>query len=226
MPLRLSRLLAAVVSIPVFVAAARAEDWPMWRFDAARSAASSENLPEELHPKWARQYGPRQQVWDDPLNHDLMPYDKIFEPVVAGGRMFLGFNDRDKLVALDAETGERLWEFFADGPVRLPPVAWGENVYFASDDGHLYCLDASAGTLKWRLRGGPNARKVLGNRRLISAWPARGGPVQRDGTVYFAASVWPFMGTFIYAVDAASGQVVWVNDRSGSDYIFQPHHAL
>ena len=27
-------------------------------------------------------YSPREQVWDDPLNHDLMPYDRAFEPVV------------------------------------------------------------------------------------------------------------------------------------------------
>ena len=42
---------------------------------------------------------------------------------------------------------------------------------------------------------------------MISRWPARGGPVVRDGTVYFAASIWPFMGTFIYALDAETGSV-------------------
>ncbi|MBI4657764.1 MAG: PQQ-binding-like beta-propeller repeat protein [Verrucomicrobia bacterium] len=202
-----------------------AADWPMWRFDSHRSAASPEKLPAELHLQWTRQYAPRVQVWDDPLNHDLMPYDKVFEPVVLGDRMFVGFNDTDKVVALDIRTGQELWTFYTDGPVRLPPVAWQNQVYFTSDDGCLYCVDAEAGRLKWKFRGGPSERKVLGNGRMISAWPARGGPVLRDGQVYFAASIWPFMGTFIYALDAESGKVAWLNDDTGSQYIRQPHSA-
>ena len=43
--------------------------------------------------------------------------------------------------------------------------------------------------------------------------------------VYFAASIWPFMGTFIYALDAESGKVRWINDATGADYIKQPHGA-
>ena len=33
----------------------------------------------------------------------------------------------------------------ADGPVRLPPVAWRDRIYFASDDGILYCVAAADG---------------------------------------------------------------------------------
>ncbi|MEA2062135.1 MAG: PQQ-binding-like beta-propeller repeat protein, partial [Gemmatimonadota bacterium] len=195
----------------------------MWRCDAGRTAVSEENLPDELHLLWERRYSPRVQVWDDPLNHDLMPYDKVFEPVVWGKRMFIGFNDCDKVVALDTESGREEWAFYTDGPVRFPPVAWEGKVYFTSDDGNLYCVDAGTGRLVWKFRGGPGERKVLGNKRLISAWPARGGAVIDDGTVYFAASIWPFMGTFIHALDAGTGQVIWTNDRTGSDYILQPH---
>jgi outer membrane protein assembly factor BamB len=202
-----------------------AGDWPMWRFDAHRGAASPENLPKELHLQWTREYSPRVQVWDDPLNHDLMQYDKVFEPVVLGRRMFVGFNDTDKVVALDIETGRELWAFYTGGPVRLPPVAWEDKVYFCSDDGFLYCVGAEDGSLKWKFLGGPSERKALGNQRLISIWPARGGPVLRDGRIYFAASIWPFMGTFIYALDAESGTVEWVNDGTGAQFIRQPHSA-
>ena len=177
----------------------QAADWPMWRRDAGRTAASVGELPRELDLLWVREYSPRRPVWDDALNRDLMPYDRVFEPVVAGGRMFVPFNDSDKLVCLDTDTGEELWRFYADGPVRLPPVAWRGRVYFSSDDGSLYCLRAETGELVWRHVGAPSAGKVLGNERLISTWPARGGPVIKDGRVYYAASIWPFMGTFIYA---------------------------
>jgi len=206
-------------------APAQGADWPMWRCDASRSAASDQELAAGLHLVWERLYSARTMVWDDPLNQDLMPYDRVFEPVVAGKRMFVGFNDCDKLVALDTDTGEQLWAYYTDGPVRLPPVAWGDRVYVASDDGYLYCLHAADGSLVWKFRGGPSEKKIIGNKRLISAWPARGGPVIRDGTVYFTASIWPMMGTFIYALDASTGEVEWENDHTGSEYILQPHNS-
>lgn len=213
-------LLALLLTGPALAA-----DWPMWRFDAQRSAASPEVLPAQLHLQWTRKYAPRVQVWDDPLNHDLMPYDRIFEPVVLGERVFLSFNDADKVVALDLRTGKELWAFYTDGPVRFAPVAWQDKVLFTSDDGLLYCVNAGDGQLLWKFRGGPSERKVLGNQRVISAWPARGGPVVRDGRVYFAASIWPFMGTFIYSLEATTGRVLWVNDSTGSQFIKQPHSA-
>lgn len=131
----------------------------------------------------------------------------------------------DKLLALDAATGQELWSYYAEAPVRLPPVGWNNRVYFCSDDGFVYCVDARSGNLVWKFSGAPNSQHVIGNRRLTSAWPTRGGPVIRDGRLYFAASIWPFMGTFIYSLDAESGKVVWLNDRTGAQYIKQPHSA-
>lgn len=221
-----SRLaLAAFAVLSVLPAHSRASDWPMWRCDAGHSAATSHELPEELQLHWDRQYSARVPVWDDPLNRDMMPYDRIFEPVVAQGRMFLNFNDTDKVVAVRVEDGSELWSFYADGPVRFSPVYHKGSIYLTSDDGYLYCLSADDGALRWRFRGGPSDRKVIGNRRVISSWPARGGPVIADDTVYFAASIWPFMGTFIYALDAETGQVRWLNDDTSAQFQKQPHSA-
>src|SRR4029450_5371065 len=66
-------------------------------------------------------------------------------------------------------------------------------------------------------------RLLLGNDHMVSRWPARGGPVVLAGTVYFAAGIWPSEGIYLYALDAATGKVQWVNDRSGSIYMGQPH---
>ena len=140
--------------------AASAGDWPQWRYDAGRSAASPDEMPPALQLQWVRQYTPRTTTWDNPLNRDKMTYDNVFEPVVMGGRMFVPFNDSDKVVALDAATGKQLWAFYTDGPVRLAPAAWQGKVYFTSDDGHLYCVDAESGKLKWKRRGGPSAPRV------------------------------------------------------------------
>jgi len=154
-----------------------------------------------------------------------MQLDAGYEPIVEGQRLFLGSSADDSVTAYDTESGAELWRFFADGPVRFAPVAWKGHVHFVSDDGHLYCLRADDGSLAWRFRGGPSDRKILGNERLISTWPARGAPVIEDGTIYFASGIWPFMGIFLHALDATTGQVKWTNDGDGSLYIKQPHNA-
>jgi len=45
-----------------------------------------------------------------------------------------------------------------------------------------------------------------------------------DGRVYFAVGVWPFMGTFVYALDAESGRVVWINDSTSFTFRRLPHY--
>ncbi len=200
-------------------------DWPMWRFDAGHGGASPEQLPENLTLKWHLQFTEREQVWDDPLNNDLMQYDRLFEPIVANKLVYLAFNDRDKVVAYDLKTAQQRWQFFCNGPVRFPPVAWEGNLYVASDDGNLYCLNALDGSVRWTFNAAPAQRAIIGNKRVISTWPLRGAPVIKDGTLYCAASIWPFMGTFFYALDAKTGSVIWKNDGMGAQYLKQPHSA-
>jgi outer membrane protein assembly factor BamB len=202
-----------------------AEDWPQWRYDNHRTNASSNSLPNEYSLLWEKRFTPRVQAWDDPLNLDLMTFDKQFEPVALDGKLFIAFNDESKLMAFDVSTGRELWTFHAEGPIRFAPVGWNHKLFVVSDDGYLYSLDAADGRLLWKYSPAPSSQKVIGNRRVISAWPARGGPTVRDNTVYFASSIWPFMGTFVCALDAESGTVKWINDSTGSQYIKQPHSA-
>lgn len=211
----------AIFAVSVSAAPASTADWPMWRHDAQRSAASPQELPAELHLHWHRDYPPQIPAWPD---QEKMQFDAAYEPVVLGQSMFLNSSRHDCVRALDVATGLEKWTYFADGPVRFAPVAWEGRVYFSSDDGYLYCVAAADGKLRWKFRGGPSDRKILGNERLISTWPARGAPVVVDGKVYFAASIWPFMGIFIHALDARTGQPIWTNDGDGSLYMKQPHN--
>src|SRR5512133_1217676 len=135
----------------VLPASARHYDWPMWRYDQGRSASTPEQLAGELYLQWQVKYSPRTPVWDDPLNQNLMQFDRIFEPIVAGNKLFLGFNDQDKVVALDLNSGKELWHYYADGPVRLPLASNKGKIYFTSDDGYCYCLDQNDGSLIWKL---------------------------------------------------------------------------
>ncbi len=179
-------------------------------------------LPAVPHLRWVRDFPPPRPAWPD---QPKMPFDVAPKPALLGHSVFVPSSVTDGVTAYDAETGAEEWTFTTDGPVRFAPAAWDDRLFVASDDGHLYCLEAASGRLLWKFRGGPSERKVLGNDRLISTWPARGGPVVADGTVYFAAGVWPFMGIFIHALDARSGEVVWSNDGDGSTYRKQPHQA-
>lgn len=203
----------------------KADDWPMWRCDSTRSARSSEQLPASLFVEHLLKGTTRKPTWEDPLNADIMSFDRVFEPIIVGERLFLGFNDSDKVVAYDLNTGKPIWSYYAEGPVRLPLAAADGAIFFSSDDSCLYSLDAATGALLWRFRAAPLEHRAIGNRRLISAWPARGGPVIYGDQVYFASSIWPFMGTFIYALDKKTGDVIWLNDETGSQYIKQPHSA-
>jgi len=207
----------------VCIRASSAADWPMWRCDARRSAVTSEKLPPKLYVNWVRRLPAPEAAW--PATQDKLQFDASYEPVVLGKILFIPSMTSDKITAYDTDTGEEKWRFYAEGPVRFAPVAWKDRVFIISDDGFLYCLEASSGDLLWKKRGGADDRTVLGNGRLISIWPARGAPVILEDTLYFAASVWPFMGTFIYALDPETGDILWCNSGSGSDYITQQHYA-
>jgi len=206
-------------------APALADDWPTWRHDAERTGISGQRLAEILHLQWVREYPAPVPAFAG-IRQQRVQFDLGYEPVVAGHTLFFGSALNDCLTALDTTTGVERWRFYADGPIRLAPAVYAGRVYFGSDDGQLYCLDAAQGKLLWSTRLGPTPRKVLGNGRLISTWPARGGPVVHQGRVYVAAGIWPFAGIFVWAFDARSGQRLWLNDQTGSMYCEHPHGAL
>ncbi|MEO6784678.1 MAG: PQQ-binding-like beta-propeller repeat protein, partial [Chthoniobacteraceae bacterium] len=123
----------------------------------------------------------------------------------------------------DAVTGAIRWRFFSEGPIRFAPAAWKDRVFVASDDGWLYALSLADGTVLWKHRAGPGPARIIGNERMISHWPARGGPVVQDDAVYYVGGIWPSDGVFIHALDAASGRPLWSNSETGRMLMKQPH---
>jgi outer membrane protein assembly factor BamB len=214
-------LLLILSSVRADPAAEPGGDWPMWRGDAAHSGVTARPLAGRLQLQWSRELPPLRPGWPDQPRVQL---DAIYEPIVLGRALIVPSSMDDGVTAYDTRSGKELWSFSCDGPVRYAPAGWENRVYVASDDGHLYCLDAEKGALLWKFRGGPSDRRILGNERLISTWPARGAPVVADGVVYFGAGIWPFMGIFLHALDARTGAVVWTNDGDGSLYMSQPHN--
>jgi outer membrane protein assembly factor BamB len=192
----------------------------------ARRPPTGQLLPASLYLHWVRDLPSLEPTWPDPprFTSDIAP-----RPVIAGSLVLLTSSPTDDLTSLDAATGEQRWRFITNEPVRFAPVVWNDRIYLTSDDGHLYCIDTQ-GKLLWKFRSGPSHRRILGNERLISTWPARGGPAlavesSGDATVYFAAGIWPFMWIFLHALDARTGTIRWTNSGDGSTFIKQPHQA-
>lgn len=205
----------------------QAADWPAWRYDTARSAEWPGTLSEELHLQWVRELPAPMRAWR-PQRDDgrKLEFDVAFTPVAAAGLLFVPSSSTDSVTAYRVSDGTEVWRFFTDGPVRLAPAYAEGRLFFTSDDGHLYCLNASDGRLIWKFRAGPSDHRLLGNERIINVWAARGAALVKDGIVYFAAGLWPLHGVFIYALNTTDGSVVWVNDTMGSDYVRVPRGSV
>ncbi|TVS17603.1 MAG: hypothetical protein EA424_12275 [Planctomycetaceae bacterium] len=196
--------------------AAPSEDgWPMYRYDARRSGFSPQGLPAVLELHWQRQLPGYEVAFP---NEARKQFDSSYEPVCADGVLVVASPADGSVRAYAVETGEERWRFYAEGPVRLAPVLHEGRVLFGADDGRFRCLDLKSGDLLWEHRAylpdAPDAR-LLGNNRLISHWPVRGGAVVKDQTVYFASGVWPTMGVFVWALDIRTGTPHWMNASLG-----------
>jgi outer membrane protein assembly factor BamB len=198
-----------------------ADDWPTYRFNSARGAVTAETVGPQLylHGRFIPAAAPK-PAW--PAPSEEMPRthsDNAFHVAVANGYAYLGSSVTNKVHSVDATTGTVDWMFFAEGPVRFAPTVADEKVYFGSDDGYVYCVNAYDGSLVWKYRAGPSDEKVVGNGRLISIWPVRTSVLVDEGQVFFGAGVFPFEGIYICALDAKDGSVIWKNDTIGD----RPH---
>ena len=191
--------------------AASTPDWPTWRHDVLRSGATTHALAGNLTLAWSRDLGRPEAAFD---YHFRLCADEANEPVAVGGVLFVPSNSSDGVTAYDLSSGVEKWRFITEGPVRFAPVVEGGLVFFGSDDGCVYAVDAASGALKWKTRAAPEDRldyRMLVNDRLCSRWPVRGGLVLQNGVVYAGCGLWPSEGVFALALDAATGAVKWRN---------------
>lgn len=217
-----SGIVALCLALIALTESSMGAEWPQFRADAARSGYVDGQIPSGLSLRWA--YRSRHQPAEAWLGTDTrMPFDRAYQPVIARGLLYFGGSADGKVCALDASTGAERWTFYTGAAVRFAPALWEGRVFVVSDDGWLYCLSGETGEIIWKRLGGPKEDLLLGNARMISRWPARGGPVILDGIVYFGAGIWPSEGIYLYALDAASGEVLWLNGESGGIEWDQPH---
>jgi outer membrane protein assembly factor BamB/ubiquinone/menaquinone biosynthesis C-methylase UbiE len=147
-----------------------AAEWPMYRHDAARSGRAGTKVPTELKHAWQTELGGR-----------------VTQPVVAYGKLFAASVDTHTVYALDAASGEKLWNYTAGARVDSPPAIYKGCVLFGSADGWVYCLRASDGALAWRFRAAPHDQRLMSYEQLESVWPVSGSILIQDGVAYALA---------------------------------------
>ncbi|MGI9456759.1 MAG: LamG-like jellyroll fold domain-containing protein [Aeoliella sp.] len=195
-----------------------ATDWPTYQQNDQRNAfVESEVHPESLSVDWhlgspqvpqPAWYGPAK--WDAYANlrdlHSMRNYDPVFHAIGAEGRVYYGSSVEQCVKCVDAASGELRWSFFTNGPVRVPPAYSDGKLYFGSDDGFAYCLNAQSGKLVWKFSPTEAGRWIVNDGNYIPLWPIRTGVTVDKGTAYFAASLLPWNKTYMCAVNAKTGK--------------------
>ncbi len=201
--------------------------WPTVRRNNQRSSLSHEpvSLPLQTHWVHTPDHAP-QPAWPPPAKYNravnsppldpTLTYDRAFHTVVRDGLVYYGSSADDSVHCLDLTTGQTVWTYTTNGPIRLAPALYAGKCYVGSDDGHVYCLDGKTGSLVWSFRAGPQGPWIAGNGRIMSSFPVRCGICVSDNTVYFAAGLFPRQGTFLCAVNAETGAKKFVESLSCS----------
>jgi outer membrane protein assembly factor BamB len=147
-----------------------AQEWPTYRRNAARSGATDDIVSATLN-----------QTWRSTLSGN------VSAPVAAEGKLFVASIDHHTLHALDAKSGQEIWQFAAGGRVDSPPTIHKGRVLFGSADGYVYCLRASDGALAWRFRAAPRDLRHVAFGQVESVWPVSGSVLVQNDEVYCIA---------------------------------------
>jgi len=144
---------------------AAAQDWPQWQGATRDGVWNEPNLIEKFPDDGAK------VLWRKEVNSGFGG------PAVANGRIFLmdyklregdptpdpgkrnPIEGSERVLCLDAKTGEWLWEQAYECPYRISfpagprctPTVDGENVYTLGAEGMLMCLRCEDGSILWKV---------------------------------------------------------------------------
>ena len=148
-------------------------------------------------------------VWSRAMQHG---YQEV-EPIVYDGVMFLA-NVEDIVQALDARTGDLLWEYRRNLPENIANITgtryryrnvsiYDDKIFLATNDAFLVALDARTGELLWETQRADYRERVA----------QTAGPTIVKGKLITGSRCNPSSprpgGCFITAHDVVSGEEIW-----------------
>ncbi len=177
-------------------------DWPMLRYNPARSSCTKTAVSNDLKLRW-----------DTKLN------GRLTSPVISGNRLVVALSDRHSVAALDSESGNPVWQYTTGGRIDSPPGLYMNMAIFGSHDGYVYCLRLSDGQLVWRFRAAPADRRTVAFGQIESVWPVIGSVLIYDGTVYCTAGRTSYLddGITLFRLDPKTGRELGRNQFYSRD---------
>ncbi|MEM9412839.1 MAG: PQQ-binding-like beta-propeller repeat protein, partial [Planctomycetota bacterium] len=193
---------------------AQAEDWQQWmgpnRDGVYRESGIIDSIPDSgLRIKWRT---PVQGGYAGPAVADGKVF--VFDYQRKSGKAFnnpsqrANLNGSERVIALDAKTGEEIWLHQYDCPYsisypagpRCTPTVDGERIYILGSEGDFKCLNSSDGTVVWET----NFKKEFSAE--VPIWGFSAHPLVDGDLVYTMVGG---QGQGIVAFDKMTGKVKW-----------------
>lgn len=143
------------------------------------------------------------EIWSRRMPYPVWGSPSAYEDIVFFGLGKGNFSEsapipKGRAVAVNANTGDTVWEYEVGDAIMSAMVVYNEHVIFGSRDGHVYSLTAKEGTEHWK--------KYLGG--VVVSSPA----VAQD-TIYAATA-----SSKIFSLSFFDGSINWEYDSDAVKY--------
>lgn len=121
---------------------------------------------------------------------DTDPFNFHGNPLITENKVIIGVDGiTGGVYSFDRLTGDILWKYPAGRGVPCDIVSFGENIYAATMEGLLVCLDINSGQLRWS---------------FPVKFPGFEGPIIVDGHVIAGGT-----DGNVYSLDSSTGNLLW-----------------
>jgi len=152
-------------------------------------------MANDLHTGFSDSPAPTDNtiLWTAPITGDT---HEFCSPVVVNGVVYFVSDEQSVAYALDAATGDIIWQYDVVNHVDDAVTVYGDNVYLAADS--AWCLDALTGDRIWAFKPSPSFKM-------------NGTPALGNGIAYFSFAP-DYSSLQVYALNAVSGEQIWCTD--------------
>jgi outer membrane protein assembly factor BamB len=210
---RISPWIIVSLAVVLFtnIAVVHGADWPIYRGPQHNGVSSETNWIADFPAT-----GPR-QLWKASIGIGFSSM------TISNGRVYAMGNsgksgpnaNQDTVFCFNANNGKEIWKHtyscelqpkYYEGGTLSTPTVDGNVVYTISKMGHLFCLNAATGSVKWQ----KNMNKDLGFK--LPTWHFSGSPLVAGNMLILN------LGDAGVALNKTNGSVIWENGKDICGY--------